>query len=100
MATLDRTNTLLGDVVAAAFDEASLLSTDPHEISRLAAQTVTRVLSREWATVTSMKRWTGRTGAEVAWGRLLFQCANPPLALLERAAGARGRSVVGGRGTW
>lgn len=100
MATLDRKNTLLGDVVAAAFDEASVLSTDPREVSRLAAQAVTRALSREWATVRSMKQRTGSARIDEAWARLLLQCAGRPLAVLERAAGALGRGVVGGRGTW
>ena len=36
----------LGDLVAAAFDEAALFSSDPKEITNMAAQAVMRVLWR------------------------------------------------------
>jgi hypothetical protein len=36
----------LGDLVAAAFDGASRLSSDPREVSRLATWTVRRLLAR------------------------------------------------------
>jgi hypothetical protein len=36
----------LGDLVAAAFDEAARYSTDPREVSRLATQAVTDMLRR------------------------------------------------------
>ena len=66
----------------------------------MAAQTVTRALMKEWGRASSVKRRTGRTGTADAWTRLLFKCAGPSVALLERAAGALGRGVIGGRASW
>jgi hypothetical protein len=100
MATLAPGNTLLGDLVAAAFDDASLLSADPKEVSRLAAHAVTRVLMREWATASPAQRRPRRAGTTDAWTRFLFKCAGPSVALLERAADAIGRGVIGGRAGW
>ena len=42
----------LGDVIAAAFDEAARRSVDPREVSRLATQTVRQLMRRSrriWA---------------------------------------------------
>ena len=36
----------LGDLVAAAFDEAALFSSDPKEVAHLATQSVVRMLRR------------------------------------------------------
>jgi len=94
-----RGNTPLGDLVAAAFDNASLLSADPREISRLAAQAIARDVVKEWAKVATLRR-AGRAGTAAAWTRLFFQYAQPPRGLLARVAVALGRVAVGGRASW
>lgn len=99
MATLAGRNTPLGDLVVAAFDKASLLSADPREISRLAAQAVTREVMNEWATAMAERR-AARAGTAAAWTRLLLQCTGPPAGLLQRVALALGRGAVGGRASW
>ena len=96
MATLARRNTPLGDLVVAAFDRAALLSSDPREVSRLAAKAITREMMKEW-TAASARRRAARTGTQAAWTRLFFRCAAPPVGLLERAALTLGRGAVGGR---
>lgn len=44
MKTHVRQTVVLGDLIAAAFDEAARHSADPREVSRLAAQTVAHML--------------------------------------------------------
>ena len=41
-----RGTTRLGDLIAAAFDEAARYSTDPREVSRLATQAVRHLVRR------------------------------------------------------
>jgi len=58
----------LGDVVAAAFDEAERYSRDPREVSRLATHAITHLLRRPRATPPIARaRFGGRPGAR---GRL------------------------------
>ncbi|WP_437622985.1 hypothetical protein [Sorangium sp. So ce1151] len=46
MTTNTHTTAQLGDLVAAAFDQAAHYSTDPSEVSRLATQAVMHVVRR------------------------------------------------------
>ena len=48
MGKQDRRTTELGDLVVAAFDRASRLSSDPREISRVATAAVERLLGQEY----------------------------------------------------
>ena len=46
MRTMDHTTVQIGQLIAAAFDEAAKYTTDPREVSRLATRAVTRMLRR------------------------------------------------------
>jgi hypothetical protein len=82
-----------------AFDEASLRSADPREVSLLAAQAITLELMKEWAAVLVRRRPTPN-GTAAAWTRLLFHCVELPTGLVERVAVRLARGAVGGRAAW
>ena len=53
----------LGELIAAAFDEAARYSTDPREVSRLAARAVAHMLQRAWWALIPLSPHTTRTKA-------------------------------------
>lgn len=125
MATLDRGYTHLGDLVVAAFDEASLHSRESREASRLASRTVVAALMKEWTigtqspslaaqgparahrggddsatTSTLTERIAGHADTAFAWSRLISQCGGASSALLGETTDTVRRAVVGGRAAW
>lgn len=78
----------LGDLVVAAFDEAARYCRSPRELSRVATQTVGRVLLRE------------RTRTPAGWRRLLFRAAARPTSFLESPVAMVRRGALGGRASW
>jgi hypothetical protein len=55
--------TQLGELIAAAFDQAGLHSSDPREVSRLATQSISRILGGALRISVSMPMSAARSSA-------------------------------------
>jgi len=118
MGTLHCRNANVGELVLAAFDDATLHSSDSREVSRLAAETIVDVLLREWTSMvqrapspsrekagalyrshngtSTATRNSGQARIAAAWKLFLQRAERPAWSMAEAVQ----CGVAGGRADW